>query len=192
MAKKVDKKKLQEFLMAEVKKINEGLGKETMAVIGDAVIGEMKSMISRGISPIEGAGRFPEYKAKKDARPPAGRRVNRSKRRVKTKPKGYPYSVQGKFPGKRPRPVNLFLSGKFLSLLKKLITPRDNGSARLEIGFEDSKAVKMEEGHRTGWLGQGKRATIPQGREQFAQRIQQVIKQTLNQSLEKFLKVKRR
>jgi hypothetical protein len=196
MAKGDRGKQIREFILAEVQRINrEGINRPALNQIGDEVVKEMKSMISKGISPIEGNGRFPEYKSKSDVRKQGrskrGSQKTPSRRKGKPKPTGYPYNVQKDFPNKRPRPVNLFLSGDFLKMLKRIVTV---GSQRptLEIGFEDELSVKKEDGHRTGANGQAKRPIIPQGNEKFAQRIQRVIQTTLNNSLEKYLKVRRR
>lgn len=258
-------KNLQRDLLKEIEAIADGVkDRATLEAVGDGIIGEMKAMISKGISPIEGAGRFPEYKVKgkqraaqnaiKAAR--AGRattkqraaqakkqtkntrlavkaakfvgRITGSKRaksyakdtsrrakqsalkarllnsrarreqkgvraltQAKKEIKGYPYTVQKRFPGKKPRPVNLFLSGKFLSLLRRFVTG-DAANAKLALGFEDFQAEQIEEGHRIGWLGQGKRAIIPTGSEKFAQRIQRVAEKILGQQLAKKLRAKGR
>lgn len=263
-AKNVDKELSRELLL-ELEHIASGVkDKSTLKAIGDGIVGEMKSMISKGISPIEGAGRFPEYKVKtlqrnaqnaiKAAR--AGRaatkkraaeakkltkrtrlaakalkfagRVTGSKRvkayakdvsrrgkqsalkarllnsrarreqsaigsrvRAKKEIKGYPYTVQKKFPAKKPRPVNLFLSGKFLSRLAAFVLGAEK-DAKLQIGFTDFQAEQIEEGHRIGWLGQGKRPIIPQGNEKFAQRIQRVAEKILGQVLATKLLTRRR
>lgn len=137
--------------------------------VGEAVISEMKDMISKGISPVEGQGRFPAYlaqanasKAKKSKVPSAGAK------------RGYPYSVQGRFPSKRDRPVNLFLSGDFLNnLIFKPI--KIKGSYSTIIGFFDSLSKKKEQGHREGAHGQPSRPIIPTGQEGFAQRIQRIL-----------------
>lgn len=252
-AKNVDKE-LSRELLREIEAIADGVkDKETLQIVGNGIVSEMKSMISRGISPIEGAGRFPEYKIKttqrnaqnaiKAAR--AERARTRSKaaeskkitkrtrlaaratrfigkvtgnKRVKSYAKdlsrrgkqnalktrllnsharrqqkgirgqvsakkelrGYPYTVQKKYPNKKPRPVNLFLRGDFLGALKAFVAGSEV-DAKLSIGFEDFEMEQIEEGHRIGWLGQGKRPIIPQAGEKFAQRIQQVAEKILGQ-----------
>lgn len=109
----------------------------------------MKSQIAKGISPIRGNGRFPEYKN-------AG---------VKGR---YPDSARDKFPNKRQRPVNLFLSGDMLDDLDA----RALTSEVIEVGYSDSKQAQKERDHRDGANGQPKRPTIPQGAEEFNQTIQ--------------------
>lgn len=97
--------------------------------------------------------------------------------------RGYPYSVRGKFPDKRPRPVNLLLSGEFLAALEHRVVGIA-GQYSVEIGFfEDSDkdrktgvhpAIK-EQGHREGANGQPERPIIPIGREDFQISIQKAI-----------------
>lgn len=275
MARGDNGKQIKDFILKEIERINkEGLSKKNLEAIGDGVIKEMKDMISKGISPIEGRGRFPEYKSKTDARTAknlakvarnSGRRLkiqqanekkitkqtrlkaklqrkaakrtgdksysraakdnsrrvkelayrvrfttatrrkvrelgNKARNLAKKAKRGYPYSVQGQFPNKRPRPVNLFLSGDFLKSLKRYVSGGSRIGERqiLEIGFKDEdsvgevSAVVKEDGHRTGANGQARRPIIPQGNERFAQRIERVIQKILGQSLEKYLKVRRR
>ncbi len=212
---------LNKILHDELLKIQKGVkSRENLEAIGKGIVAEMKSMISKGISPIEGAGRFPEYKQR--ARAKGLRKVaknisqeknfifgdskysRRQRREVDSKVKklkktaaqtenrGYPNSVKGSFPAKRARPVNLFLSGDFLKTLKEILSGSAS-SSKLEIGFKGSgseKSERMEEGHRIGWLGQGKRPIIPQGSEKFAQRIQLVAEKILGQQLAKKLRLK--
>ena len=225
MAKSKIAKTISDSLQKELEKIQKGAkDKPVLEAIGAGVITEMRDMIAKGISPIEGNGRFPEYKGQARAKSlnkqasslsreaegiasnsPFSRRMkkqlaNKAKdlRKVgkQTKKKTYPYSVQSKFPSKRPRPVNLFLSGGFLSRLKKFVTGSDE-FAKLEVGFaeneKDSKGnllKDIEEGHRVGWLGQGKRPIIPTGNERLAQRIQRVVEKILGQQLAKKLRAK--
>lgn len=108
--------------------------------------------------------------------------------------RGYPYTVQKQFPNKKPRPVNLFLSGDFLRKLKHFVTGGEFNNAHLEIGFASSEdlANAMEDGHRTGWLGQGKRPIIPTGSEQFAERIRRVAEKIIGQFIAKKLRSKGR
>jgi hypothetical protein len=120
--------------------------------IGEAVIDEMKIAIAKGISPIKGAGRFPAYGGtKKQGRP---------------KEDLYPKTVQKKFPEKRPRPVNLVLSGQFLNNLKAKVL----GSV-LYIGFFEDPWMKYEEGHRKGSNNQEKRPIIPTTEEELSQSV---------------------
>ena len=80
--------------------------------MGARVTSNMREMISKGISPIQGKGRFPAYKD------------------------------PSKYPGKQkaPRPVNLELSGDFLkSLYAKGKTGKN---PQIEIGYPPDQALK--------------------------------------------------
>jgi hypothetical protein len=117
----------------------------------------MLAFIARGISPILGNGRFPGYKhaASRDA----------SK---------YPFNVRKDYPAKRPRPVNLFLSGDFL---RDLIARKVPGKKlSIEIGFKQgSLSAKKESGHREGVNGQPRRPIIPSESEEFNVTIKQIM-----------------
>ena len=150
----------------------------------------MLSLISKGISPILGWGRFPEYKNVKQlnslrrngkslrALRKAGsgnqarirRALSQNKRNQEKARKGYPYSVQKTFPNKKPRPVNLFLSGDFLSNLTYALG-RVGKKQLITIGFFDELSKKKESGHRVGVNGQPKRPIIPDSTESFSQII---------------------
>jgi len=263
-SKNVDKELARE-LLKEIEHIADGVkDKETLRIVGEGIVDEMRAMISKGISPIEGRGRFPEYKVKTKQREAQNaikaarlnrantkakaanakkitkrtrlaaraarfvgkvtgsktaksyakdlsrrgkqtalkaRLLNSKSRReqrgirgqVKAKKeiRGYPYTVQKKFPNKKPRPVNLFLSGKFLEGLKAFVQGAQN-DAKLSIGFDDFQLEQIEEGHRIGWLGQGKRPIIPQQGEKFAQRIQRAAEKLLGQVIATKLLTRRR
>ena len=134
--------------------------------LGKDVVAEMKALISKGISPLRGEGRFPSYKNPKD---------------------GYPASVRHKYPDKRTTPVNLYLTGKFLAALKSKVTTIKNSYA-IEVGFFDSKEAIKEQGHREGANTQPKRPIIPNSGEQFAQRIQDIILKTVRDVVAKIIK----
>lgn len=139
--------------------------KEKLSV-GEAVIDEMLKAIAKGISPIKGRGRFEAYKwaGKKNADRKKGAKKKSLDLKYSNK---YPYSAQGKFPDKKERPVNLKLSGNFLSNLKAKIL----GSS-LYVGFFEEPWSKYEQGHREGAKGQPSRPIIPSGDgEEFSQSI---------------------
>jgi hypothetical protein len=154
--------------------------------IGNAAIDEMKRLILKGVSPIEEFGRFPGYKwvsranqALKVSRSLSGaRRARAREKAADIKNKKYPYSVQKKFPDKRERPVNLFLSGDFLYDLIARAIP--NG---VEIGFATELSEKKESGHRVGVNAQPKRPIIPQGGESFSSSIYRRIVDTVTNVL---------
>lgn len=156
------------------KTIEEGLTRKDKIDIGDEMLEEMKRDISRGISPIFGYGRFPGYKAVMASQSilrggRAGSRSARARRRslaTARKKEGYPYTVRGRFPNKRERPVNLYLSGDMLNSLEA--RPRRLG---LEFGYYKAKSALKEQGHREGVGGQPSRPTIPVGSERLNRSI---------------------
>lgn len=131
------KKELEELVELAKKKIT----KSDLDNIGETVVTEMKALISKGISPIEGRGRFAGYKNADD-------------------PRGYPLKLKKKYPQKRARPVNLELSGKFL----RALTFRSNATRKsVEVGFFDQKSIDKESGHRDGVNTQPERPIVPRG-----------------------------
>lgn len=167
----------------EVGKINDVIS-ENRPYLARAIIDEIKASAAGGISPIAGKGRFPAYKAVAEEKrikgaakfaKKFGARGNAFSKEIAAQAKairraGYPESVRRKFPGKRARPVNLFLSGRFLSLLTFKLLGGTKGT-QFEIGFYDSKAQAMEQGHREGANTQGIRPIIPIAGEDFSARI---------------------
>lgn len=168
MPKKIDD--IYKDLHSYINKIENSVNDRVASAIGYTVRQRMLSLIAKGLSPILGAGRFPEYKAVSVAR--SLKKLNASKRAAKSSPRGYPYTAQVKrdFPNKRARPVNLFLSGDFLSNLTYAIGVR--AKARLvTVGFFDDPSKKKESGHREGVNGQPKRPIIPAASESFSEVI---------------------
>jgi hypothetical protein len=221
MAKKID------FLIADLKKhlqkFEDAIDERVGSAVGFSVRQRMLELISKGISPINGYGRFPEYKAvgflrkaknesrilrntlrsaNATSRASRGRfaaqtRRNQLKAKLKQKQqaaskagRGYPYSVMGtaldKF-GKRVRPVNLKLTGAFLSALEFGIG-RVGKKVLVTIGFFDQEQVKKELGHREGANGQPKRPIIPRGSEMFGQTIRLDIMRLLRDAVRKATK----
>jgi hypothetical protein len=142
---KITGKKLKSFIEGVSELKEEAIDKKTATRIGIGVTSKMLDFISKGISPIQGAGRFPAYK----------------------NPKKYPGDLKAK------RPVNLYLSGDFLKSLDYREIKTSSGYAT-EI-FYIGEESKKEQGHREGAHGQPKRPTIPQGREEFVVAIQRII-----------------
>lgn len=192
-------KAIKDDLLRYLAFIQESLDYTVANDIGVTITTEMLTLISRGISPIEGQGRFPAYKwaefrnALKKERTAINKALRKNKNSLlvyKRKNKRqillaqkeqvrngianassrYPFSVQKEFPGKRPRPVNLFLSGDFLLDLEHVVTNTAEGIG-LEIGFFNEKSAVKEQGHREGANGQPLRPVIPVQREEFAQTI---------------------
>lgn len=121
----------------------------------DDFLKEMKRDILSGLSPIKGMGRFPAYK----------------------NPKKYPAN-------KKPqRPVNLYLTGEFLS---DLYTEIDS-YARVIVGYVGTLSINKEEGHREGVNTQPKRPTIPENRESFNEKLLNILRKSYRKALEKFI-----
>jgi len=108
----------------------------TAKLVGETVKDMMLNLISKGISPVRGEGKFKAY---------AEQRLN-----DKTK---YPKSVKKKFPGKKTRPVNLSLSGELLKKFGWWISKGARGLGKTTwIGFKNpSKRTKdLLETHNEG------------------------------------------
>jgi hypothetical protein len=192
---KVDMAKFQRDVRAEMERFkNDGVNRlpaKDRLGIGLDVIEEMKNLISKGISPIAGWGRFPAYKAVAK-----GQAYTRSKRgafagendkysravRSEIRKKGqriarsgYPYTVMKQYPLKKVRPVNLRLSGNFLDTLLEARALKTGVS----IGFWKKKGVDIEDGHRNGANGQPMRPIIPINDETFSRVIYERLLQSV-------------
>ena len=119
--------------------------------LGNSIIALMLASIKKGISPITGR-RFRGYK----------------------NPDRYPGRL------KRPRPVNLKLTGKFLKSLSARVS-RDE----IILFFRGRKSNLIEEGHRKGANSQRKRPILPQGEETFSRSIRLAIDKKLQQIIDK-------
>lgn len=213
-------KGIQDDLLRYIGFIQESLDDKLAQKIGDAVVNEMILMVKRGISPIEGAGRFPEYKwatVRKELKKEKSRisrelkrnkkalfvlrRMNQRQLLVRQKEQArrdisgvsgrYPFTKEAIEAGKKPRPVNLTLHGDFLNALQAKVTGTF-GAHGIEVGFfpgwKDDKGVEAytkEEGHREGANGQPKRPIIPIGTEDFAQRIQNIIWEIIEEEIDR-------
>lgn len=169
------------------------------------IIERMKALITKGISPIQGNGRFPGYKwvtrlfsnrqslkvlrrlerSKKDK--VKGARVrsaikSRREQNEDIKRSKYPYNQTDEFPSKRIRPVNLTLSGDFLSNL----TWRWDRKTGVDIGYFDELSAKKEQGHREGVNSQPKRPTIPRRSE----KLNAVVQLSWTRALDRLFKRK--
>jgi hypothetical protein len=206
--------------MARIEKLREDLAKllagaedaisdDVAFSVGYTVRLHILNFVSKGISPILGAGRFPEYKASKGIRAIKSdsktirsllknkssgnraqliRKQSQLKRRLDKQKKAYPFSVQKEFPGKKPRPVNLLLSGDFLrSLDFNTVT---NGKVRsVVMVFFDKLSIKKESGHRKGVNGQPKRPIIPaKNSESWNETITRDIFKILKQAIDRYFK----
>lgn len=127
---------------------------------------KLLDLVAKGISPIEGAGRFPSYKPNTKER------------------KRYPDTVKSSYPSKRRRPVNLSLSGKFLAALKSFPKSRNI----ITLGFFSEYSETLEQGHREGANSQAKRPIIPQEGEALAKSIQTAILNIYRESILNYIK----
>lgn len=155
-----------EALRKKLRSLKVPIDKATATALGRDVVDEMKSLISKGISPISG-GRFPGYLHQGD-------------------PKRYPATAPKEY-GKKQRPVNLKLSGDFQDDLDFKLQSTKSGIATIIGYFTESEALK-EQGHREGVKGQPKRPTIPTTQEGFSQRIQRIISRLYRERIRDLIK----
>ena len=156
-------RQIQSIIKQELRSVKLKAKRTDLTPMGKSIISEMKNLISKGVSPILGRGRFAGYK------------------------KSYKKAIsrgRGDFRSKRPRPVNLKLSGKFLKALKFQLR-KGAKFPSLRIGFFKKTELQKERGHRAGQNKQRKRPVVPQGKEQFAARIQRIIKVELDKIAKK-------
>lgn len=152
----------------KLKDLERPLNKKESNDMGSQVIKEMKNLVSKGISPIVGAGlskRFEPYHG-------SYRKQIKDRGRVD----GYRKAL---------RPVNLKLSGAFLKSLRRTVTKRSGGGWDTVIGFNDELSEDKETGHREGANNQRKRPIIPEGNETFAQRIQLILLRHIKESVDR-------
>lgn len=162
MAQKVGKA-IKDDLLRYLAFVQDSLDQRTAVRIGDAVVKAMLDLIGKGISPIDGKGRFPAYKwaafrntlkkektvinkaikANKNAlfkfRRMNQRQLLAAHKEANRKDQNfvsnrYPFTEEAIKAGKKPRPVNLYLHGDFLEALQAHVTGTA-GSFGLEIGF---------------------------------------------------------
>ena len=141
--------------LGNVKPIDDTTAKQ----VGLDVTQAIKDFVAKGVSPIDGDGKFPKYK----------------------KPDRYP--------GKRKphSPVNLELSGKFLNALSHKVVPDVFGKGT-EIFFTNNQDVK-ERGHRNGANGQPERPMLPTERgEDFIRQIRKIYQDYYRQRIITVLK----
>lgn len=140
---------LKQALQDQLDKALKGVKKTDLDDVGQLAVDGIRDLVAKGVSPIEGSGRFPAY--------------------VKASDGGYPLTVRKKYPGKKPRPVNLRLSGKFMD--EGLDFRSNVGKLTVDVGYFDKDSISKEQGHREGAKGQAERPTIPQGGQTLAQTI---------------------
>lgn len=144
--------------------------------IGDATVVAMKDSISKGLSPVLGVGRFERYSEQKGG--------------------SYPASVRGRFPGKKTRPVNLYLNGYYLSFLTWWFSRKKK---HIGIGFSGKRADKTSvpkfvmdlfEAHNEGMnrnVPQRRHLPSKQG-EEFTKTIQAEYKREFNSVIRRHIK----
>ncbi len=218
MAKKI--KAIKDDLLRYTAFIQESLDKPLAEEIGKEVVLAMLQLISRGISPIEGAGRFPAYKwaefrnnlkkergsvtkalrknkkslfvlRRKNQRQLLQLQKNANKKQLGALSGKYPFTPEAIALGKKPRPVNLHLTGDFLNQLRSVVIGTA-GKMGLEIGFfpgsRDANGVEAsvkEQGHREGANGQPQRPIIPINTEDFNQSIQNAIFEKIGDAIDR-------
>ena len=125
--------------------------------LGDIVVSDMKDLISKGVSPIKGAGRFERYKN------------------------------SDKYPGDRKpaRPVNLFLTGEFIDSLRYKSKKITEG-LEVKVFYGTRLSNLKEQGHREGANRQPKRPTIPNDSEEIAVSIERKILAYIKDLLKNF------
>jgi hypothetical protein len=163
------KTKISLPVLQDIKELNSS---RNLDKVGNLVVNEMKDSISRGLSPVRGEGRFEAY---------SGQKIERGGRS-----KGYPFNVQKKFPNKKVRPVNLFLSGDMLEAL----THKKKSDSILVGIFKPSEAEKAQ-GHQLGDPKKGlpRRRFIPAANgEEFTVSITRSIRQLYSELLDGILK----
>lgn len=138
--------------------------------IAESILDQMKDVISTGLSPIRGFGRFEAYKAQ-----------SRNRGGKKT---GYPYNVQTKFPGKKVRPVNLELSGDMLDALDY-----KNVRDGIELSIYKKAEAEKAKTHQQGTDLVPQRRFIPSTKgEQFITSITVSIKKMFVEALDKIIR----
>lgn len=172
---------------------------KTAGFLGQTIIGEMRAMISIGLSPVKGVGRFEGYKASRasqevkqfvsNVRSDQGGYYRKLSRKLLTSKNFYPNSVKYKYPSKGVRPVNLDLTGKFLDTLG--YRRRKNG---IELGHlsPDQRTRDLFKTHNEG-LNKNvpKRKYLPNKRgDEFLVSIMRLIKEIISDRLRDVIKGK--
>ena len=148
-------------LKKKLKDLKQPIKKKEAVKLGEIILKLMRSLISKGLYPIKGKGRFKAYKDLKK----------------------YPKKVRYKYPDKGDRPVNLWLSGDFIKSLDVDTFKFTKGGWGTKIRITGDKNKKKESGHRDGVNGQPKRPIIPSGNEKFAKKIQVKILSFLDKQI---------
>src|SRR3990172_7007641 len=140
---KFDERALNKLLQSITDEAKKKLTTSQMNDIGRHVVVKMKDLIRKGVSPIQGNGRFEAYRGS------YAMGISRKYARYKAL-------------GKKLRPVNLTLTGEMLNNLKH----RASGTS-IVVGYDENSEIKKEQGHREQANGQAFRPTIPEGKERI-------------------------
>lgn len=147
---------------------SEAFTKRIAEKVGRQTVKAMKQLIKTGQHTIRGKGnRFKAYKG--------------------SYAKGIKAGVYDEF-GKRLRPVNLTLTGEFLENLvfETKLSARTGYFAK--VGFFDDDSKLKERGHRDGENNQEKRPIIPQTKERFRVKIEEVQQKEYVDALRQYLR----
>ncbi len=131
--------------------LGEPMNKSTANLVGKELVKLIRGSALKGFSPIAGKGKFPSYK-------PSYKRAIQS----------------GRFPGKSVTPVNLKVSGDFLSSLKQKVTG-SRAQRKIILFFTERLSDLKEKGHRKGANSQKKRPLLPLGNEKFNRAINRTL-----------------
>lgn len=160
--------------------------------LGDRVLDMVKDSIAIGKSPVKGQGRYVAYHAarvhgsalnilKKDKRAAGFHKrdgirdeIDREVGRIKVaQAKLYPNSVKDKYPSKKNRPINLWLSGDLMNALK---WRRSLGGVTIGLIRASRKLKAIFRSHNEG-IRNPRRAILPTGqKQQFTALIKRSIK----------------
>jgi len=154
-------KETEKRLRKLTKPLNKGQAKNLANTIKDGMLAEILS----GTSPISGKGPYKAYRGSYRKRIQAGR-----------------------LGSKQLSPVNLQLSGDFLSDLKALAVKDPKGGFSSIVGYFTKLSRAKESGHREGVNKQAKRPTIPIGNERFNNKISKLIIQGIDAAIQKILR----
>lgn len=149
----------------ELKKLQEIAFTSRLASdVGSTIVNQVKDEISKGISPVKGAGRFAGYKE-------SYQEAIRSQR--------------GQFSGKGTRPVNLKLSGDFINSLGFKSKGLKN---KIEVSLNFYGEQDKETWLRSNPNHAAPRKALPRGSESFNVSIQKTIKDVVNRFIINLLK----
>ena len=147
-------------LLRKLESLRQPIDRKTAKDLGEWVVKGIRDLTASGTSTVREFGRkMPAYRGS-------------YRRRI----------IRGGFPGKRLRPVNLRLTGKFMRSLKSRVKKSKGGFSPI-VGYFNAKESAKEEGHRQGTNKQAKRPTLPTSSESFHRAIEKMITKHLRDRL---------